>query len=260
MGVIATTKPNAPGPAERRELSSALIKLPLGVDESRAYWQHADARMPVTARVNAAFEQRWFGSKSLPRVRDLIRAFAMRYDAFPDALAALHLWRDMSPATRRLICHWHVQLVDPLYRAFTGELLVQRRAQGLVQIDQPTVARWVRERHPDRFQPGTVQQYARKLLSVAAQAGLVRLGRDPRAVITPTVPDDALAYVMHLLHSVRFEGSLVANPYLASVGLDGTELDRRLRRIDALGYRRMGDVTEFNWAQPGLRAWAEVSL
>ena len=31
------------------------------------------------------------------------------------------------PATRQVICHWHAQLSDPIYRRFTGEFLIERR-------------------------------------------------------------------------------------------------------------------------------------
>ncbi|MCX5953197.1 MAG: hypothetical protein NTZ40_06835 [Cyanobacteria bacterium] len=35
----------------------------------------------------------------------------------------------------------------------------------------------------------------------------------------PLVPDDALTYLLHLLREVDFEGTVLANPYLRSVGL-----------------------------------------
>jgi len=34
----------------------------------------------------------------------------------------------MEPEARRVICHWHLQLTDPLYRSFTGGYLAERRA------------------------------------------------------------------------------------------------------------------------------------
>jgi hypothetical protein len=48
-----------------------------------------------------------------------------RFDAFPNALHVLQRWPHMSPDTRRVVCHWHLQLSDPLYRDFTGTFLVR---------------------------------------------------------------------------------------------------------------------------------------
>ncbi len=59
-----------------------------------------------------AFEQRWFGAKSLGRIRVLIPDLKARYDAFPAAFAILRRWPDMDPLARRIICHWHLQLSD----------------------------------------------------------------------------------------------------------------------------------------------------
>ncbi|MCA8970712.1 MAG: hypothetical protein KDC95_13040, partial [Planctomycetes bacterium] len=36
-------------------------------------------------------------------------------------LEDLHAWSGMDRETRAVICHFHVQLSDPLYRAFTGD-------------------------------------------------------------------------------------------------------------------------------------------
>jgi hypothetical protein len=233
--------------------------MPLGVEESRAYWAHVDPAVPLKRRAVLAFEERWFGARSLERVKDLLAAFAERYDAYPDALGALRRWSDMTASTRQTICHWHLQLADPLYRRFTGELMPTRRLGPRDTLEHDIVARWIEREFPDRWQPRTVRQIATKLRSVATEAGLLKGKREPRTLTTPNVADDALVYLLQLLRSVRCEGSLTSNPYLASVALEGPELERRLRRIDDVGFRRMGDVVEFNWAQPDLRSWSEAS-
>ena len=67
----------------------------------------------------------------MQRVRYLLANFVVRYDASPSALAALRRWGTMTPEARRLVCHFHLQLTDPLYRAFTGDFLPERRGAGL---------------------------------------------------------------------------------------------------------------------------------
>jgi hypothetical protein len=74
------------------------------------------------------------------------------------------------------------------------------------------------------------------------------------------VPDLALAYLMHLLRGLRFAGTLTENPYLASVGLVEGFLDQRLRAMSDLSFRRMGQLTELEWQEPTLTAWAEAKL
>jgi hypothetical protein len=166
----------------------------------------------------------------------------------------------MDPAARQVICHWHVQLSDPIYRRFTGEFLVERRTLDEPKVDRPAVARWVRQTFPERWTESTVVQFASKLLSAASEAGLVSPRRDPRTLLFPKVPDEAIAYLLHLLRGIRHEGSLIENPYVASVGLGDGFLGQRLKTNPAITLRRMGALVEFDWKYPSLTAWAEASL
>lgn len=245
--------------AEERQLHTRLLRLALGVEESRAYWACVDLSVPPGPRALQAFEQRWFGAKSLERVRTLLANFSARYDAFPEALAVLRRWSEMTPPIRQLVCHWHLQLSDPLYRRFTGEFLVARRAAGSqAKLDRDGVLRWLKREFPDRWGESTCIQFASKLLSAASEAGLVSPHRDPRSLLYPKVPESALAYLLHLLRGTTFSGTLTDNPYLASVGLTGAFLDQRLRTLPGLTFRRMGELTEFDWEAPTLSAWSEA--
>ncbi len=246
--------------AEETEVHTRILRLALGVDEARAYWAHVDPAVPPGPRALQAFEQRWFGAKTLHRVKTLLPYLATRYDAFPEALDVLRHWRDMEPATRQVICHWHAQLSDPIYRRFTGELLIERRTQADPRVDRPAVARWVRQAFPGRWTETTVVQFASKLLSAGSEAGLVSPKRDPRALLFPKVPDLAIAYLMYLLRSVKHEGTMTENAYVASVGLGDGFLEQRLKTIPAVTLRRMGPLVEIEWAYPTLTAWAEALL
>ena len=249
-----------PQPSEVTEVHTRLLKLALGIEEARAYWAHLDPAVPPGARALRAFEQRWFGPKSLDRVKTLLPYLAVKYDAYPEALAVLRRWKHMDPATRQVVCHWHTQLSDPIYRRFTGEFLLARRDLKEPKVDRPAVARWFRQTWPDRWSEATVLQFASKLLSAASEAGLVSPKRDPRALLFPKVPDPALAYLLHLLRAVQHGGSLTENPYLESVGLGGGFLDQRLRSIPSVKLRRMGGLVEVDWTHPNLAAWAEATL
>jgi hypothetical protein len=241
---------------ESTEVHTRLLKCALEIDASRAYWAY---RKPDTAAsAQEAFERFWFGSKSLARVQVLLSNMKVRFDDYPQALRALHHWSDMGPDTRAVICHWHLQLSDPLYRAFTGEFLVDRRAALRADITRDVVVAWVGERGPTRWTMPTRIQCASKLLSSAYSAGLVGTNREPRPLITPRVPEDALTYMLYLLREVRFRGEIFENPYFHSVGLDRETLFGRLRGNQALHVQRQADLVEVDWKYPSFTAWARA--
>ena len=106
----------------------------------------------------------------------------------------------------------------------------------------------------------TCVQFASKLLSAASEAGVISPLRDPRTLLLPKVSDAALAYLLYLLRGLRFAGTLIEYPYLASVGLTHGFLDQRLRALPGITFRRMAQLTEFDWDAPSLSAWAEATL
>ena len=239
--------------AETEGVHTRLLKCALEIEESRAYWAQTTPDAEVSAQ--QAFEAYWFGAKSLPRVQVLLTNFRARFAAFPEALAVLHAWDSMEHTTRALICHWHLQLSDPMYRAFTGSFLLERR-ELRPEITHARVVAWVGEQGGSRWTLPTRIQLAGKLLSAAHSAGLVGSIRDPRPLVFPRVPDDALSYLMYLLRGVQFQGSLLDNPYTASVGLDADALAVRLRVLAALRFRQQGDIFDLGWCYPTLTAWA----
>ena len=247
-------------PREATEIHTRILRLALGIEESRSYWEHVDPSLPPAQRPLVAFEHRWFGAKSMDRVRFLLANFVDRYDPFPEALGVLQRWRSMDAATRQVVCHWHLQLSDPLYRRFTGRFLVERRGLRDPKVDRDIALRWVNSEFPERWSAATCVQFASKLLSAASEAGLVSPKRDPRSLLLPKVTDLALGYLLYLLRGTRFEGTLTENPYLASVGLTEGFLDQRLRALPGITFRRMAHLTEFEWAAPTLTAWAEATL
>lgn len=245
--------------AEATDVHTRLLRLALGVEDSRSYWENVDPAVPFADRAVVAFERRWFGSKSLERTRFLLSSFAERYDSFPESLSVLRRWRAMDAGARQVICHWHLQLSDPLYRRFTGQFLVERRSLHLPEpsLTRHVVLRWLKSEFPARWAEATLVQFASKLLSAASEAGLVTVKRDPRALLLPKVTDVALAYVMHALRGIRHTGTLTDNPYLASVGLSGGLLEQRLRTLPGITFRRMAHLTEIDWEAETLTAWSE---
>jgi len=245
-------------PREETKVHTRLLKCALEVEDSRAYWKHTDGGARVTPQ--RAFDEYWFGARSLARVKILLINLRGRYDAFPPSLPVLHSWGQMPPDTRRTVCHWHLQLADPLYRLFTGHYLVSRHEGGRPEVTRDLVVRWVGEQGPERWTMSTRIQFASKLLSAAYAAGLVGTNRDPRPVTFPRVGDDALEYLAYLLRGVDFEGTLLSNPYVESVGLTGGLLEERLRALSGLELRRQGDLVDLGWRHAGLAEWGAARL
>lgn len=245
-------------PREATEVHTRLSKCALEIENSRAFWAHVDETTKVDPQL--AFDQYWFGARSLARIEVLLTNMRARFSAFPSALAVLHRWRHMSPDTRRVICHWHLQLADPLYRRFTGAYLVERRCGPRPEVTRDLVVGWVGRQGPGRWTMSMRIQFASKLLSAAYSATLVTSNRDPRPIGLPRVPDEALEYLMYLLRETEFEGSILDNPYTSSVGLEGTILEERLRGLPGLAFRRQGDLIDFGWRHRDLRMWADDRL
>ncbi|MFN7900503.1 MAG: BrxA family protein [Synechococcaceae cyanobacterium] len=242
-------------PKEEGRLHTRVLKCTLELANSRIFWVESGAEGLMGAE--DAFEAGWFGHRSLTRLRELLTHLRARYAAFPAALRVLHRWPGMGGDTQKLICHWHLQLSDPLYRQFSGTVLPDRLLQGQPTVSKQQVVTWLGEAGAGRWAGSTRLQLASKLLTTAHSAGLIQGKRDPRPLVVPLVPDDALTYVLHLLREVDFEGTVLANPYLRSVGLEGSPLNARLKRLPDLRYGRQGDLVDMGWKHPDLAAWAD---
>lgn len=243
---------------ETTEFHTRILRVTLSVEESAIFWLRSGPDEPSSSLNPRAFDERWYGGRSVERVKKLHEDFMDRY-SFPGARAALRLWMEkgMPAEAQRLCAHWHMQLTDPLYRAFTGDWLVQRRATGHKTVDRDIVSRWLAESWATDYAPATRQMFAGKLLTSAAQAGLLGPGV-VRAMPLPACGLEPLAYLLHLLRAVHVEGSLLDNVYLRSVEMAGSRLDARLKEGAEAGwwrYSRMGDLVEMSWTWADLGTW-----
>lgn len=246
--------------AEVGKFHSRLLRMPLAVEESREYWEHNAPKLSKKDKEIVAFEQRWFGNKSLSRVRTILRNFSDRFDAYPIALEVLQQWCPAELATRQNICHWHLQLSDPIYRQFSGVFLEQRRTNGQNSIDRDVVMRWIEQQLQKDWSSATTIRMASALITSVTNAGLCSDKTGTRQLIYPQVTDEALTYWLYFLRHLSFAGSLWSNPYFASVGLSGRLLEQRLNRLSDFSFQSIGDVYELDWKYEYLKAWATASL
>lgn len=246
--------------AEVSQFHARTLRTSLVVEESRIYWARSQDNIPRENRAIVAFEERWFGGKSMARVQTLLTEFGHRFDAYPMALEVLRQWCPSDLATRQNICHWHLQLIDPLYRDFAGTFLEQRRSQLHPSVDRDVTVRWVKQKLDDKWAAVTTIRMATSLITAATSAGLCSDNQGTRTLKYPRVSDEALAYWLYFLKDLKFEGTLLTNSYLASVGLSEDFLEQRLLRLPGISFSRMGDLLEFTWHHPNLKIWAIKEL
>lgn len=263
--------------AEIAQFHTKLMRVSLAIEEAYSYWQNyqpdideritnklKDKSNTKTYRFNQlaeiAFEERWFGSKSMARTQLLLKEFSHRYGAYSVTLSVLQQWKPCDIVTRRNICHWHLQLVDPLYRLFTDTFLGQRRilTTDITEaiIDRDIVGRWVSQNMDrDNWSPATIARMATGLIGAATSAGLCSEKHGQRHLLYPQVSDRAVEYWLYFLRGLTFEGTLLDNPYWRSVGLTGSLLETRLQRLPNIDFRRMGELTDFGWQCADLKDW-----
>ncbi|WP_372716086.1 hypothetical protein [Novipirellula sp.] len=232
-----------------------MMKCTLEIEPSRSYWQLCGS-VDGSVTNEKAFEESVFGSKTYLRVQRLLADMRHRYDAYPFALAVLGKCSPIELSDRALICHWHTQLADPIYRKFTGEYLVERYYGPAGNVDNDMVSRWIELTVPDRWQIPTRNKIASKMLTSALTAGIIGSNRNPRPIHFPRVSDFAVTYLMYLLREIEYKGTAISNPYLTSVGLDQEEAIRRFRAIRELGFSRQGDLIHFDWKHNSMMEWA----
>jgi hypothetical protein len=248
---------------ERGEVTvphTRILRTTLAVEDCYAYWQKVDLSVPAAERAQVAFKGRWFGLKSEARVRTLMGDMLERFDAQPEALALLHELQTIPAVLRPWVCHVHTQLADPIYRRLTGELLPTRRALGYATVDREIVARWVEEWFPGRWSGTTAIKFGSNLLAAAFEAGLLAERRDPRKLRKPAVPDVIVGYALYLLRDVKIEGSLTANPYLRSLGVEPESFAEIAVRVPGIRFAEVGGVAELTFSEPSLAAWGRNHL
>ena len=184
-------------------------------------------------QAEAAFEAGWFGHRSLTRMRELLTNLRARYEAFPGGTAgaaplAGH-GRRHPEADLPLASAAQRPALPPVQRGLPARSPASGAAHASASSRWCT---WLGDAGGGRWSGSTRLQLASKLLSTAHSAGLIQGKRDPRPIVFPLVPDDALTYLLHLLREVDFEGTVLENPYLRSVGLEG-ELAQRSAQAPA---------------------------
>ena len=192
---------------------TGLLRLGLAVPQSLIFWERATSDLKTSDLAREAFEAHWFGDSTQARTRYLIGQLQRR---FPFVVRQA-LRSELANLQKELICHWHLQLTDPLYRAYTGEFILSCWSGTTTSIDLESSVDWVREQPiAQNWQPATIRRLASGLLSAATDAGLCKgNSRTEKELRIPTVTEADMKYLALLLDQAECRDRL---PYSLSVG------------------------------------------
>ena len=122
------------------------------------------------------------------------------------------------------------------------------------------MARWVDALEPGRWATATCIKFASNLLATAFDVGLIGGRRDPRKLPVPHVPEVVVGYALYLLRGVTIEGSIMANPYLRSLGITRESFRTIAPRVPGIRFAELGGIVELTWLEPDLTTWGLKSL
>lgn len=195
---------------------TGLLRLGLAASHSVTFWSRATTDQSVDQLCATAEKERWFGDLTPSRLKYLVRQLQKRFP-YP-ARELLTFQARPEPHQNTLICHWHLQLVDPLYRAYTSSFLLGCWSSPTTTVSIDASASWVKAQpSAKRWAGNTQRRMASGLLSAATEAGLVaRTGRNERELKLPPVDSKDLAYLHRLL--LRADAVDNEETYLMSVG------------------------------------------
>lgn len=237
-----------------------IVNIAISLEENRAFWENYHFDISKENLSTIAFEERWFGNKSMMRTRSLLNDLRYRYGRFPEALELLCAWKPSEPIIRQNIIHWHFQLADPLYRQFTGDFLIVRRNYPKPFIDVESTINWISEKVSNRWGFQTKKKIANNLISSASAAGLCSNKKGKKKLKYPQLSDLSLAYLLYLLRNISYEGTILENPYFRSVGLTDSFLEKRISSLPGFNYSKVVDIKEFQWDYPDLKTWSKKVL
>lgn len=170
----------------------------LEVNSSVIFWQRSQPEETPQERRLRALSEKWYPALSEARVRYLLGQFEKRFP--PAALSLLKPWGNHLEQQAPLICHWHLQWSDPLYRDFTSSYLVETWAKAEAQVSVTSVDLWLVQRGGHTtWSESTRRRLASGLLTATKEAGFL-LGQGREKTLRPvTVSDECLAYLRRLL-------------------------------------------------------------
>lgn len=208
---------------------TGLLRMGLEVDASRLFWTNASSHETSRERRVRAQAEGWYPEFSDARLRYVLAELERRFP--PATRKALQAWRPEQQSA--LVCHWHLQWSDPLYRDFTSSYLVAAWAMPQQNVGVTDIEGWLFQRgtHHD-WSPSTRRRLASGLLGAATEAGFLTGHGRRRELRTVGVDRTSLSY----LRAFLAEQDEAAGEEIFLSGTVGTTADVRPRSYDLAAF------------------------
>ena len=178
------------------EEHTGLLRMGLEVEASRIFWKLATEGETSRERRARASAEDWYPDFSEARLRYVLSELERRFP--PATRSALRAWSPEEQSA--LVCHWHLQWSDPLYRDFTSSYLVTAWAMPDQGIGVSDVEGWLLQRGTHHgWSPSTRRRLASGLLGAATEAGFLAGHGRRRELRTVGVDRTSLAYLRAFL-------------------------------------------------------------
>lgn len=183
---------------EEKKEHTGLLRLGLDLKSSVTFWQRAPLRISIAELLELAQSQSWYPQHSNARVKYLVTHLHRR---FPESSRrVLRTWKPEESGQAPTVCHWHLQLSDPIYRDFTFQFLLSRWSTGSDEVEIDQVERWLERRGGNRrWSQSTLRRLASGLFSAATEAGMLGGSRSRRVLRKPQVSARSIEYLNELL-------------------------------------------------------------
>ena len=242
---------------EVSKIHTRLLRSTLLEEDSQSFWRNYNGESQEEA-VEKAYNDYWFGNANKATIKRTLGNLFERFVNFPQCLEVLKLWTDMTVQERAIICHWHVQMTDILYRRFTSEFLPSRFVYSPPTFHKDQAQQWVYGFMAEKWAGTTQAQMASKMLNCIRNTGLVSSeNKETIQLRYPLISNRCVTYLLYTLREITFNGSLLENPYFKSVGLTGSFLTSQVNQSPSISIQQTGDHTSFEWKHPSLIEWGQ---
>jgi len=248
--------------------SSKIIKAGALLADTKTLLAYWDTVASAQENLDRLHRENVLGKASRSRVEDILAIFRQRYlaeESVTRALARL-VRRDFPAAALDRILYFHAARTDRLLYDIVTEVLLPRRARGVLDIGvaevQRVLATWAKEgKTIGVWSEDTTLRVAQGVLSALRDFGVLQGTVNKR--IAPTyLPVEAFAYVAFYLKQHQPSGAKLMERtdwklfFLPPEGVEWFLVEAQQRRL--LEYHAAGSVTRLTFPAKSLEEYANV--
>jgi hypothetical protein len=248
--------------------SSQIIKAGALIGDTKTLLSHWDLDASVDENIERVRRDNVFGKASRSRVEDILPIFRTRYlteQSVTKALVLLVRKQFPTAALERLL-YFHSARADQLLHDAVTEILVPRRARGLMDITvkdfERSLAKWTDEgKTRGHWSEPTITRIAQGLLSTLRDFGILQ-GAVNKKIAPAYLPMESFAYLVFYLKQHQPSGAKLIELrdwtlfFLQREGVEQFLFEAHQREL--LEYHVAGSVTRLTFPAGALEEYANV--